>query len=81
MNNTKEIDKHGMFEFKYIGIVPKKYLEDLFLELDAVKPWYVQDAQLNTIMTKNNTKTGLRVYYSERNNEFMLEPCDLPGEE
>ena len=80
-NPTKEIDKYTMFEFKYLGDVPQKYLEDLFMELDATKPWYIQDVQLNAIMTKNGDKSGLRVYYSEANNQFMLEPYKVPGGE
>jgi hypothetical protein len=66
--------KRGMFAFKYIGEVPNKYLEDLFMELDAVKPWYVEDEQLNKIMIKNKDKIAFKVYYCEDNNEFMLEP-------
>jgi len=77
MENSEDdrvMPKRGMFAFKYIGEVSGKYLEDLFLELDAVKPWYVQDEQLNEIMLKNKDRVGFKVYYCKDNNEFMLEP-------
>jgi hypothetical protein len=77
MDDAKDdriIPKRGMFAFKFIGEVPAKYLEDLFMELDAVKPWYVQDEQLNEIMIRNKNREAFAVYYCKDNNEFMLEP-------
>ena len=78
MDEQSEEDRqhtqHEIWTYKFIANIPLEHIEYMLIDAEAKKPYYISDKMIDDLRNNYEGCTGLRLYYSERFNTFMVEP-------